>query len=1339
MAVRIQLRRDTAANWVSNNPVLRPGEVGIETDTLKFKIGPTTNPNGTQWNSITAYANVVPSDLNTTLNGYLEVGDLSNTVAELVDGDLYIPGTDIIFEGTVDSHELTLAAPNVTSDKTVTLPNATTTLVGTDTTDTLTNKTLTSPVVSGLTLSDSSIVFEGATADSYETTLTVGEPTADNTITLPDRSGTVITTGDTGTVTNSMLAGSIANNKLANSSITINGFAISLGGEAAYSSDNISEGTTNKYFTDERAQDAVAAALAAGTHTNITVNYNDNTNSISLTGAETYNDEMARDAIGAALTGGTGITVTPNDNADTITVAVDSTIATKSYTDSAVSTGISNLIASAPSTLDTLNELAAALGNDASFSTTVTNSIAGKVAKSGDTMTGALTLSGAPTVDLHAATKKYVDDAKSAAQSAAESTAASALSTHESDTTNVHGITDTSKVVITDASQTLTNKTLTTPTIASFANATHNHTDAAGGGQITSAAISDFTEAAQDSVNSALTAGSGISKTYDDNANTITLANTGVLSLTGTSNEVEVSASTGAITVGLPDNVTVSGYLTLSNGPTQASHAATKAYVDNTTAGINFHAPAHAATTTNLNAAYDNGTGGVGATLTNSGTNEALVIDGHSLNSGERVLVKNQTTGLQNGLYTVTTVGDGSTPWVLTRATDADNSPTGEVAYGDFVFVQNGGQAGFGFIVNTTGTITIGTTSISYVQFNAGQVVIAGNGLTETTPGTLAINTAVTVDVNSVQSLTNKTISGTFTGNLTGDVTGNVSGNAGTVTNGVYTTGSYSNPSWITALGWSKITSTPTTVSGYGITDAVATGGSYSNPSWLTDLAWSKITSTPTTISGYGITDAQPLDADLTAIGALTGTSGLLKKTATNTWELDTNTYLTTSSAASTYLPLTGGTLSSDLTITGNLTVNGTTTNLNSTNLVVEDKNIVIADVASPTNITADGAGITVKGTTDKTFNWVASTAAWTSSEDFNLLTGKVYEINGTTVLSATALGSGVTSSSLTSVGTIGTGTWQASTIALLYGGTGATTASGARSNLGLVIGTDVQAYNATLAAVAAGTYTGSTSITTLGTISSGTWNGTTIAIANGGTGATSASSARTNLGLAIGTDVQAYNATLAAVAAGTYTGVTSITTLGTIATGTWNGSAIGAIYGGTGLTSYTTGDIIYASATNTLSKLAAGTNGHILTLSSGVPTWAAAPISLPSQTGNSGKFLTTNGTSASWADTPIITGTATISANTATTIDTNALNAFTSAEYMVSLKQGSKTRTSKVIVQTDGTSVDMTEFAITETGGTMSGVVVSATASGGNALLQVTVTDAASTNVTVKFSEVRL
>ena len=78
---------------------------------------------------------------------------------------------------------------------------------------------------------------------------------------------------------------------------------------------------------------------------------------------------------------------------------------------------------------------------------------------------------------------------------------------------------------------------------------------------------------------------------------------------------------------------------------------------------------------------------------------------------------------------------------------------------------------------------------------------------------------------------------------------------------------------------------------------------------------------------------------------------------------------------------LTGDATAVNLTISGNLTVNGTTTNINSTNLVVEDKNIILADVETPTDVTADGGGITLKGTTDKTFNWVDATDSWTSSE----------------------------------------------------------------------------------------------------------------------------------------------------------------------------------------------------------------------------------------------------------------------------------------------------------------------------------------------------------------------
>ena len=93
---------------------------------------------------------------------------------------------------------------------------------------------------------------------------------------------------------------------------------------------------------------------------------------------------------------------------------------------------------------------------------------------------------------------------------------------------------------------------------------------------------------------------------------------------------------------------------------------------------------------------------------------------------------------------------------------------------------------------------------------------------------------------------------------------------------------------------------------------------------------------------------------------------------------------------------LTGDATAVNLTISGNLTVNGTTTNINSTNLVVEDKNIILGDAETPTDTTADGGGMTLKGATDKTFNWVDATDAWTSSEHINLASGKALYLNGT-------------------------------------------------------------------------------------------------------------------------------------------------------------------------------------------------------------------------------------------------------------------------------------------------------------------------------------------------------
>ena len=143
------------------------------------------------------------------------------------------------------------------------------------------------------------------------------------------------------------------------------------------------------------------------------------------------------------------------------------------------------------------------------------------------------------------------------------------------------------------------------------------------------------------------------------------------------------------------------------------------------------------------------------------------------------------------------------------------------------------------------------------------------------------------------------------------------------------------------------------------------------------------------------------------------------------------------------YLPIAGGSLTGNLTVGGDLTVSGTctingdTVTVNATTLTVDDKNIELGSVYSPSDATADGGGVILKGSTDHTILWVDATDAWTFSEHVNLASGKEFKINGSSVVSSSALGSGVTSSSLTTVGTLTSGTWQANTIGVGYGGTG--------------------------------------------------------------------------------------------------------------------------------------------------------------------------------------------------------------------------------------------------------------------------------------------------------------
>ena len=166
-------------------------------------------------------------------------------------------------------------------------------------------------------------------------------------------------------------------------------------------------------------------------------------------------------------------------------------------------------------------------------------------------------------------------------------------------------------------------------------------------------------------------------------------------------------------------------------------------------------------------------------------------------------------------------------------------------------------------------------------------------------------------------------------------------------------------------------------------------------------------------------------------------------------------------------------TIAGTLTITGDLTVNGTTTTVNSATLTIDDPNIVLNSIASPTDILADGGGITLKGgaSAEYTLTWVNATDAWTSNQNFNISSASfAYYINGASVLNSTTLGTGITTSSLTTVGIIGSGTWQGTAIAGQYGGTGVAN-TGKTITLGGNLTTS-GAFNTTITAVESGTWT---------------------------------------------------------------------------------------------------------------------------------------------------------------------------------------------------------------------------------------------------------------------------
>lgn len=229
-------------------------------------------------------------------------------------------------------------------------------------------------------------------------------------------------------------------------------------------------------------------------------------------------------------------------------------------------------------------------------------------------------------------------------------------------------------------------------------------------------------------------AGTGIGVAGNATTDTLTISNTGVTSIAGTTNQIAASGSTGSVTLSLPSSVTFPGTVTLNADPTQALHAATKQYVDAVAEGLHIHASVVTATTANI-ADFDN---------------PPAAIDGVTLTDQMRVLVKNQSTTSQNGIY----LYDLATT-ALVRTSDF-NAPA-EIQGGDFVFCTGGNTYDNTGWVQTEKVNTVGTDPIVWVQFSGAGTYSAGNGLT-LTGSAFSINTTITADVNSNQTLTNKTL-----------------------------------------------------------------------------------------------------------------------------------------------------------------------------------------------------------------------------------------------------------------------------------------------------------------------------------------------------------------------------------------------------------------------------------------------------------------------------------------------------------------------------------------------------------------------------------------------------
>ena len=419
----------------------------------------------------------------------------------------------------------------------------------------------------------------------------------------------------------------------------------------------------------------------------------------------------------------------------------------------------------------------------------------------------------------------------------------------------------------------------------------------------------------------------------------------------------------------------------------------------------------------------------VASGITMGGTTGSIALRNPTLILGNTASTITTTSGLTNG---ISISPFGALSLVPTASVFLAGYSTPSIVIG------NGQGTGGYQVAIAGGDLALGIKQVGEFTYEPVNIVFEGlteNGF-ETTLTVVDPTADNTISLpNASDTLVGKATTDTFT-NKTYDTgnTGNVFRIAGVTLSAVTGTGSVvlaTSPTLTTpnlgtpsTLVGTNITGTATGLTaGRVVTNANLTGAitSVGNTASLGSFSSADLFGALSTDTGTGLVVFGTSPTLTTSIVAGSTTFALINDTAT--------TVNFAGAATALNMGVLGGTaaFAGALTVAGNLTVNGTTTTLNSTTLTVDDKNIEMGVVDTPTDITANGGGIILKGATDKSILWDSSNDNFTSNQNWNIPTGKVFKINNASVLSSSALGSGITGSSLTQVGTITSGTWNAS------------------------------------------------------------------------------------------------------------------------------------------------------------------------------------------------------------------------------------------------------------------------------------------------------------------------